>query len=133
MRDENHSQPRSVLVVDSDPAVLALLTSILEGPRTASRPRIRVLRARSAAEAAEVLDRSYVPVDLILANQKFSESGELGSHARAIRPEVPVMYLSALSEGETVRLPDPSSAGEGLLGAVVAALGKPAMRVAGHS
>ena len=123
MPDDKKLQPRSVLVVDSDPNVLALLTSILEGPKTSARPKIRVLRARTIEEAVEVLDRQYVPIDLVLSNRTFSgqESASLSDCARSIRPNVPVMYMSAISDDATIRLEDPSADGVGLLRAVVAA------------
>jgi len=123
MPDDKKLPSRSVLVVDSDPNVLALLTSILEGPKTTARPKIRVLRARTIEEAVEVLDRQYVPVDLILSNRTFSgqESVSLGDCARSIRPNVPVMYMSAISDEATIRVEDPSSERTGLLRAVVAA------------
>ncbi|MDE3196721.1 MAG: hypothetical protein KGN84_10280 [Acidobacteriota bacterium] len=131
MRDESFSQSRSVLVVDNDPNVLALLTSILEGPRSASRPKIRVLRARSADEAAEVLDRQYIPVDLVLSNQMFSTVDEFRVRALSIRPQVPVLYVSTISDDATIRIQDPAMTGGGLLRAVVAAFDGPVAASAG--
>ena len=119
-------QPRSVLVVDSDPAVLALLSMILEGPKTTDKPTIRVLRARSVKEALDVLDRSYVPVDLVLYNKSLPESGgqSIAERLQTVRPHLPVMFMSAVTEAQTIRIH--SVAGStGLVRAVVAALERP--------
>lgn len=132
MPDDKKLQSRSVLVVDSDPNILALLTSILEGPKTAARPKIRVLRARTVQEAMEVLDRHYVPVDLILSNRTFSgqESENIGECARGIRPNVPLMYMSSITDEATIRIEDPTTDRAGLLRAVVAAFEPSAVRSA---
>lgn len=130
----DNSKSRSVLVVDSDPNVLALLTSILEGPRTTIRPKIRVLRARNVEEAVEVMDRQYVPIDLILSSRDFSshDAAGLGDRAHTIRPDVPVMYMSAISDDATIRIQDPLQTGEGILRAVVAAF-EPSVSAAGRN
>lgn len=126
-------EPRSVLVVDSDPNVLALISAVLEGPKTSEKPRLRVLRARNISEAIDVLRRAYVPVHLVLSNQSLPEpeGQHLEERVRAIRPQLPVMYMSAITEAETIRIHGPirnnfedagGSHDTGLVRAVVAAL-----------
>lgn len=131
--DTARRQPRSVLVVDSNPDVLALISVILEGPKTSEKPTLRVLRARNIPEALAVLNRAYVPVHLVLSNQSLPESDGQGllERIREIRPQVPVMYMSAITESETIRIRGskagifdaaPQTDERGFLRAVVAAL-----------
>jgi len=127
-------QPRSVLVVDADPDVLALLSVILEGPKTVAKPKLRVLRARNIREALDVLSRAYVPVDLVLANRALPEPDgpNIAERVHTIRPDLPVMFMSAISDAETIRIHGPLDDRNGLLRAVVAALEPPrAARVSG--
>jgi CheY-like chemotaxis protein len=119
-------RPRSVLVVDSDPAVLALLSMVLEGPKTVEKPKIRVLRARSVKEATNMLNRPNLPVDLVLYNKSLSESEgqNFAERVRILRPQLPVMFMSAITEAQTIQIHG-ASGGTGMVRAVVAALERP--------
>ena len=132
-------QLRSVLVVDSDPDVLAVVTAILEGPGTGAavkpKAKMRVLRARNLTEAMDVLGRAYVPVDLVLSNSDLpqGEAGNIAERIREVRPQLPVLYMSA-GGSETIRIhglkQDRSGVpggidGQELLTAVAAALDAP--------
>jgi CheY-like chemotaxis protein len=119
-------QSRSVLVVDSDPSVLALLSMILEGPKSTDKPKIRVLRARSVKEAMDVLSRPYVRVDLVLSNKSLaqSEGQNIADGVRAIRPQLPVMFMSAIIGAQTIQIHGVAG-GSGRARAVVAALDRP--------
>jgi CheY-like chemotaxis protein len=124
---------KSVLILDPDPNVLALLTSVLEGADAQRNMKMRVLRARTVGEAVDVLQRNYVPVDLVLSNSGFG-SDEVTRQLTEARPKVPVMFMSSISDDSTVRIQGPSSdqAGSpGVLRAVVAALDTPVVRAAG--
>jgi DNA-binding response OmpR family regulator len=118
MKETMIRRNRSVLVVDSNPDVLALVSVILDGPK------MRVLRARNITEAVDVLSREYVPVDLVLS------SADMLDRIRMVRPNVPVLQMSAVTDSETIRIHGLSSkVGEpdvmdnrGLFRAVVAAL-----------
>ena len=115
-------QSRSVLVVDADPAVLTLLSMILEGPKTTEKPKMRVLRARSVKEAMNMLNCPNVPVDLVLYNKSLAEfeGQNFAERVRKLRPELPVMSMSAIAEAESIQIH--SAAGSGLERAVVASL-----------
>jgi CheY-like chemotaxis protein len=119
-------QPRSVLVVDSDPSVLALLSMILEGPKTTDKPKMHVLRARSVKEAMDVLSRPYVSVDLVLSNKSLAEfeGQNIADGVRTIRPQLPVMFMSAITEARTIQIHG-AAGGTGRVRAVVAALDRP--------
>ena len=119
-------RPRSVLVVDSDPAVLALLSTILEGPKTIEKPKMRVLGARSVKEAMNMLNRPDVPVDLVLYNKSLSESDgqNFAERVRIVRPRLPVMFMSAITEAQSIQIHD-AAGSTGMERAVVAALERP--------
>lgn len=119
-------QSRSVLVVDSDPAVLALLSMILEGPKTTEKPKMRVLRARSLKEAINMLNCPNVPVDLVLYNESLAESDgqNFAEHIRTLRPRLPVMSMSAIAEAQTIQIHS-ATGGSCLERAVVASLERP--------
>ena len=121
---------KSILVVDQDPDVLGFLTLLFEARD------IRVLRARTRAEALELLGREYVPVDLVLANLMTAqmECSDLCVDVACLRPGVPVMYMSAFVESGIVRIEALKSLNafglaaadeRGVLEAVLAALAKP--------
>ena len=116
-------QSRSVLVVDSDPAVLTLLSMILEGPKTTEKPKMRVLRARSFKEAINMLNYPNVPVDLVLYNQSLSEfdGQNFAERVRTLRPQLPVMSMSAIVEVQSIQIHN-ATGGSGLERAVVASL-----------
>lgn len=118
------SPPRSVLVVDSDPAVLALLSVILEGPKSSEKPKMRVLRARGVKEAVDILNRPYVTVDLVLYNESLPESDGFAERVRTLRPHLQVMFMSAITAAQTIQI-HVAAGDTGLARAVVSSLERP--------
>ncbi len=102
------SDPLSVLVVDEDASILGFLARILDANG------IRALLARSAEEALSIAQRSYVPINLILTdvtvreavNDSVSESdgAQLASRLRQIRPDARVLYMSAYTDANMIRI-----------------------------
>jgi len=90
----------SVLVVDEEPAILALIARILDNNG------MRALLARSLQEAIGIAQRGYVPIDLILTDVMIPElSGpELVNRVREIRPEARALYMSAYIDAEVIRI-----------------------------
>jgi len=117
-------QPRSVLVVDPDPAVLALLSMILEGPKTTEKPKMRVLRARGVKEAMDMLSRRRVPVDLVLYNKSLSESDGFAERVRTLHPQLPVIFMSGIKEAQMIQI-HAAESDTGLVRAVVSSLERP--------
>ena len=102
------SDPLSVLVVDEDAAIRGFLARILDANG------IRPLLARNAEEALSIAERSYVPINLILtdvavreaANDSVSESdgAQLAARLRQIRPDARVLYMSAYTDANVIRI-----------------------------
>src|SRR5579863_8176359 len=86
-----HGEFVSVLVVDEDPAILALIAAILD------RNGLRALLARDAEEAMAIARRGYVPIDLILCDIEISgmSGADLTRRLLEIRPDTRVLYMSA--------------------------------------
>ncbi len=97
----------SVLVVDENPDVLTFFVRLLDANR------IRALVARNAAEAIAIVERSYVPIDLILANVLLppdpalpdrGDGPDLVDRLRLLRPNVPARYMSAWVDSGVIRI-----------------------------
>jgi len=99
---------------------------ILEGPKTIEKPKMRVLGARSVKEAMNMLNCPNVPVDLVLYNQSLSESDgqNFAERVRLLRPRLPVMFMSAITEAQSIQIHD-AAGSTGMERAVVAALERP--------
>jgi CheY-like chemotaxis protein len=90
----------SVLIVDREPEVLILLSSILQSYG------YRTLLARSVPEALEIMRRRYVPVDLILCNAGIDRTiaRDLPAALREIRPGLPAVWMSVFVDAGIVRI-----------------------------
>jgi CheY-like chemotaxis protein len=90
----------SVLVIDEEPSVLALLSEIL------AENGIRALLARNASEAVEVAGRSYVPIDLVLTDVQIpgATGAEVLARIRASRPNVRGLYMAAFIDSKVIRI-----------------------------
>jgi len=93
-------QSGSVLVLDADPNILIFIGRLLE------QHGMRTLFARNANEAIVICARTYVPIDLILANVTLPElSGpETVNRVRELRPELPALYMSARIDDGMIRI-----------------------------
>jgi DNA-binding NtrC family response regulator len=91
---------QSILIIDGDPDVLCFLTLLFEGRG------IRVLRARSRAEAFEVLGRLFVPIDLVLANILLLKTSnrDFNRDIGTVRPGVSVLYMTAFQDSDIIRI-----------------------------
>jgi CheY-like chemotaxis protein len=127
---------KTILVIDRDPDILGYLTLQFEACE------VRVLRARTRAEAIEILSLPFVPCDLVLANLMMSRMGgpDFCREVSATRPGVPVVYMSAFVDAGVIRMEamqqiDESGLGaadeRGVLEAVLSTLAKPQTRASG--
>ena len=90
----------TILIVDDDSDTLIFLKLILE------RQGHRVLLASAADAALRLLRRANLEVDLLLANMVLPDSngGDLARRSRALRPELPILFMSRFNDAEAVRL-----------------------------
>jgi len=118
---------KSILLVDEDPEVLTFLTLMFE------LRGFRALRARTKREALELAARSYVPVDLVLANIMMAHIAgtRFEEQVAHLRGPIPVIYMAAFIDTGLIRVeamqrPDLSGSTaadeRGVVTAVIAAL-----------
>jgi DNA-binding NtrC family response regulator len=120
----------AVLIIDEEPDILLLLSSILENNG------FRTLLARTATEALDIARRGHVPIDLILCNAGIARttSPDLPTAIRQIRPGLRVVWTSAFVDDGVVRIGVDRMQGsgrvdDGLIAAIHAALRAPAAGV----
>jgi CheY-like chemotaxis protein len=89
----------SVLLAEDEPLVRLLAKKVLE------QAGYRVLVAAGAAEALDILGRPDEPVDLLITDVVMPEiSGrELAQRGGALRPGLPVLYMSGYSDDAVAR------------------------------
>jgi CheY-like chemotaxis protein len=90
----------SVLIVERESAALILLDAMFRNNG------FRTLLARTASEAAEIVARLYVPVDVVLTGIEImrDRGPELMNPLWSDRPNVPVILLSAIVEAGAIRI-----------------------------
>ena len=91
--------PRTILVLDHEPAVLRLLRFLLV---TAG---YNVLEARTDEEALAKVEESQLPIDLLLADLELPRTTRriLTEEVRARTPATRILYMSSLSDAELRR------------------------------
>jgi len=94
------SNPLSVLVVDAEPAILVLISGILDASG------IRALLARNGNEAVEIAERHDIPIDLIVTNVALLEQrdSQLLEQLRRIRPGVRDLSMAACVDSGVIRI-----------------------------
>lgn len=83
------SAKQTILIVDDDPHILEVLEARL------SSANMKVLKAAGGAEALELIKTQ--PVDLLVTDVRMPGMGgmDLFSEVRALKPELPVIFLTA--------------------------------------
>jgi DNA-binding NtrC family response regulator len=100
---------KTVLAVARDASVLVLLRAVFENNG------YRVLLARSAEEASELLGRLEIPIAVLLSDVEFmgDSSGSLEQAVGAFRPGIRAAYISATTECGAIRIRIMSRLGPG--------------------
>jgi CheY-like chemotaxis protein len=100
---------KTVLAVARDASVLVLLRAIFENNG------YRVLLARSAEEASELLGRLEIPIGILLSDVEFmgDSSGSLEEAVGTSRPGMRAVYISATTECGAIRIRIMSRLGPG--------------------
>lgn len=97
----------SVLVIDEKPEILVFLARLLDSNG------MRALLARNAEEAIGIARRSYVPIDVVLADvglrpvsfePGLSSASDLVGYLRRLRPFAGALYMSARIDAEVIRI-----------------------------
>ena len=93
-------EKQTVLIVDHDSETLIFLKLILE-PQG-----YRVLLAGGVETALRLLRHDDLAVDLLLTNMVLpgANGGEIARWSRALRPALPVLFMSRFEDSEAVRL-----------------------------
>lgn len=88
-----------VLVVEDEPAVLALVRDTLRGRG------YRVLEARDGIEALLLVSHYSEPIDMVLTDIIMPQMGgrELAGHLKGRWPELKVMFMSGYTDDDVVR------------------------------
>jgi CheY-like chemotaxis protein len=91
----------TILLVDDERAVRRLLTMMLK------RAGYRTLEAASPHAAIALVSGKNDPIDLLLTDVLMPEmkGPELAERIRALRPQLPVIFMSGYSDGALVDLP----------------------------
>jgi DNA-binding response OmpR family regulator len=94
------AQEPTVLIVDDDSDTLIFLKLILE-PQG-----YRVLLASHADNALRLLRRADLAVHLLLTNMVLpgANGGDFARKIRALRPALPILFMSRFNDSEAVRL-----------------------------
>jgi response regulator RpfG family c-di-GMP phosphodiesterase len=94
------ANPISVLVVDAEPSILVFIARILDANG------MRALLARNGSEAVGIVERNYIPIDLILTNAAVPElhEPELLDRLHRIRPGVRELRMAACVDRGIVRI-----------------------------
>ena len=93
-------QEQTILIVDDDADTLIFLKLILE-PRG-----YRVLLASAADTALRLLRRADLAVHLMLTNRVLpaANGGDFAKSSRALRPALPILFMSRFPDSKAVRL-----------------------------
>src|SRR5579862_3495124 len=93
-------EKQTVLIVDHDSETLIFLKLILE-PQG-----YRVLLAGGVETALRLLRHDALAIDLLLTNMVLpgANGGEIARWSRALRPALPVLFMSRFEDSEAVRL-----------------------------
>jgi len=94
------SKRRTVLIVDDDPAVLILIQTIL------NRADYRVLIAAERADAIRVAQQKHIHIDLVLLDVRIPgvQGTELADQILAVRPNIPLIWMSGFVDEEFIRI-----------------------------
>lgn len=84
-----NAEQQTILLVDDEPGLLALLTMVFEGEG------FKVLRASSGAQALEVFSADRVDVVVLDYLMPAMNGGQVTQHLRQVAPAVPIVMLSA--------------------------------------
>ena len=89
---------RSILLVDADPCILALLKAMLEGQG------YRVLLANCTETAMRIVAHSRLRINYLMTNVLDSQAPDLAARVQDLRPEMEMMFMSVIKEQDAIRV-----------------------------
>ena len=89
---------RSILLVDTDPCILALLKAMLEGQG------YRVLLANCTDTAMRIVAHSRLRIHYLMTNVLDSQAPDLAARVLDLRPEMEMMFMSVIKEQDAIRV-----------------------------
>jgi two-component system cell cycle sensor histidine kinase/response regulator CckA len=101
----SHRAGRTVLIVDDDLCILALMSASL------SRFQIRLLSAQSPADALKIAQDNSIALDLIITDIHMPEMTgiDLVRRIRGLHPAIKVVYISGAPGGHAMVLAEDRS------------------------
>jgi DNA-binding NtrC family response regulator len=94
---------RSILLVDTDPCILALLKAMLEGQG------YRVLLASCSETAIRIVTHSRLRINYLMTNVLDSQAPDLAARIQNLRPEMEMLFMSVIKERDAIRVKMPDS------------------------
>ena len=90
----------SVLIVDDDPAILALLSAMLR------RNGLHAISTTTSEEAIKIANSSDIPLELLVTDVDLegTTGPRLAGEIHRVRPGLPVLYMSAFVELGVIRV-----------------------------
>ena len=89
---------RSILLVETNAAVLILVKAVLEGKGH------RVFVASCADTAMRLVARPQLRIDHLMTNLADSQSPELAARILNIRPQIEMLFLATIKDRDALRL-----------------------------
>jgi CheY-like chemotaxis protein len=89
---------RSILLVDTDPCILALMKAMLEGQG------YRVLLANCSETAMRIVTHSRLRINYLMTNVLDSQAPDLAARVLDLRPEMEMMFMSVIKEQDAIRV-----------------------------
>jgi DNA-binding NtrC family response regulator len=94
---------QSILLVDTDPCILALLKAMLEGQG------YRVLLASCSETAIRIVAHSRLRIHYLMTNVLDAQAPDLAARIQILRPEMEMLFMSVIKERDAIRVKMPDS------------------------
>jgi DNA-binding NtrC family response regulator len=119
---------RSILLVDADPCILALVKAMLEGQG------YRVLLANNTESAMRIVAQNRLRIDFLMTNVSDRRAPDLAARVLEVRPGIEMLFMSTTRDPQALRLRMiDDGTGPRRLQAAEAAASRPTVATLGHA